>query len=373
MKQKALIAMSGGVDSSVAALLCQDAGYDCTGVTMRLFSNEDAGLTNTSSECVQTSSRNSLESGCCSLADVAGAREVAATLGMPFYVFDLSEDFRRQVIERFVRAYEQGETPNPCIDCNRFLKFGRLLARAAALDFDLLSTGHYARVFFDTPSGRWQLARARDHDKDQSYVLYTLTQRQLACLRLPLGDMLKSEVRALAASRGLATADKPDSQDICFVPGGDYAAFIKHWSGRHYPAGDFLDWHGKVIGQHRGLIHYTPGQRKGLGSFGRPLYVRAIDSATNTVTLGEDASLYGRSFTAREPNWIAIAELKEPLSCRAKIGYRHLPQPARIEPGPASGVSVRFDEPQRAITPGQAVVFYDDDLVLGGATIDSAG
>ncbi|MDR1775521.1 MAG: tRNA 2-thiouridine(34) synthase MnmA [Actinomycetes bacterium] len=373
MNRRALIALSGGVDSSVSAALTQQAGYDCTGVTMRLFDDADLGL-----DPNTTADRRS----CCSLADVEYARAAAARMNMPFYVWDMSADFRRAVIEHFVDEYIRGRTPNPCIECNRVLKFELLLARAAQNDFDVLVTGHYARVGYDDTRGRWVLRKGLDADKDQSYVLYTLTQPQLAHLRLPLGEMTKPQVRALAAVLQLANADKPDSQNICFVPDGDYAAFIEQWApdrvAAHCPPGDFLDPDGNVIGRHAGIHRYTLGQRKGLGSFGRPVYVRAIDTAANTVTLGDDAVLAGRDCRVRRLNWVALSDggvrPGDALSCHVKIGYRHPEARATItaDPTDPDAVRVRFDEAQRAITPGQAAVFYDDDLVLGGGTIADA-
>jgi tRNA-specific 2-thiouridylase len=361
--------MSGGVDSSVAAHLLQQAGFACTGATMKLYTNEAAGI---SGEYVHDGQVLHAESGCCSLADVECARGVAARLGMPFYVFNFTEDFTREVIERFVAAYERGQTPNPCIDCNRYLKFERFMARAAELDFAVMATGHYARVDFDKARGRWTLRKALDATKDQSYVLYTLTQEQLARLRLPLGGLRKTEVRALATHVGFSNADKPESQDICFVPDHDYARFIEHYSGGAYPEGDFLDADGAVIGRHRGLIHYTLGQRKGLGAFGRPMYVTAIDAVANTVTLG-DAVVAARTFEVGDLNWIAWdATPTSPFRAQVKIGYKHPERPALVEPaGDGQSVRVTFDEPQRAITPGQAAVFYDGEFVLGGGTISA--
>jgi tRNA-specific 2-thiouridylase len=364
MKKRALIAMSGGVDSSVAAALLQREDLDCTGVMMRLFADETLGIEE-GSEYV-----HEMESGCCSLADAAYARQVAGQLDIPFYVFDLSEDFRRCVIDRFVAAYARGETPNPCIDCNRYLKFEQLMARAASLDFDVMATGHYARVEWDEVAGRWLLRAARDESKDQSYVLYTLTQAQLARLRLPLGDLLKSEVRALAAQFGFRNADKPDSQNICFVPDGDYSRFIETCVGHDFEPGDFLDLSGQVMGRHQGIIRYTLGQRKGLGAFGRPVYVSAIDAQTNTVTLGDEDSLYGRECILRELNWIAGVPETGMQSVEVKIGYRCARQPALVELTDEGRLRVCFDQAQRAITPGQAAVLYQDEYVLGGGTID---
>ena len=272
---KVLIAMSGGVDSSVAAFLMKDQGCECIGATMKLFQNEDIGVKATKT--------------CCSLEDVEDARSVAFRLGIPYYVFNFSDDFKGQVIDRFISAYERGATPNPCIDCNRYLKFERLYERARVFGCDAIVTGHYARI--EQENGRWLLKKALDESKDQSYVLYSLTQEQLAHTRLPLGAIHKSETRRIAEEQGFYNADKPDSQDICFVPDGDYARFIARYTGHDCPAGDFVDEGGHVLGQHRGIVHYTVGQRKGLGiAADAPLYVKRIDTAENRVVLsGNDA------------------------------------------------------------------------------------
>ena len=355
---KALIAMSGGVDSSVAAYLMMQAGYDCLGATMRLYDSQDQAA----------GSRT-----CCTLADAEDARSVAHRLGMPYYVFNFTGDFQQQVMDRFVRAYETGATPNPCIDCNRYLKFDRLHRRALELGCDCLATGHYARLEFDRAAGRWILKKALDPDRDQSYVLYAMTQDQLAHTRFPLGELTKPQVRQIARAQGFLNAGKPDSQDICFVPDGDYPAFIRRYTGKDYPPGAFVDLQGKPLGRHRGVIHYTIGQRRGLGvSAEHPLYVQAIDPETNTVTLTEQDGLYTRTLLARDLNWIAVPGLDKPTRCRAKIRYRQSEQPATAVLLDKTTLELRFDTPQRAVTPGQAVVLYQGEVVLGGGTIQQA-
>lgn len=355
---KALIAMSGGVDSSAAAYLMRAAGWDCLGVTMKLYQNEEIGLTRAHT--------------CCSLNDVEDARAVAFRLGMPYYVFQFGEQFRQKVMLPFVQSYQQGRTPNPCIDCNRYLKFDALFQRARELRCDAVVTGHYARTRWDEASGRWLLQKGLDPAKDQSYVLYTLTQTQLAAVRFPVGALTKAETRALAEEQGLVTAHKPDSQDICFVPNGRYVEFIQRFAGAPAPPGDFVDLQGRVVGRHKGLVRYTIGQHKGLGLVSEePLYVCAMDAAANTVTVGPSQALFSRDLIARDLNFIAVEGLPEPRRVKAKIRYRQTEQWATaVQTGPDE-LRVRFDEPQRAITPGQAVVLYDGDLVVGGGTIET--
>lgn len=351
---KVLIAMSGGVDSSVAAFLMKDQGCECIGATMKLFQNEDIGVKATKT--------------CCSLEDVEDARSVAFRLGIPYYVFNFSDDFKGQVIDRFISAYEHGATPNPCIDCNRYLKFERLYERARILGCDAIVTGHYARI--EQENGRWLLKKALDESKDQSYVLYSLTQEQLAHTRLPLGAIHKSETRRIAEEQGFYNADKPDSQDICFVPDGDYARFIARYTGHDCPAGDFVDEGGHVLGQHRGIVHYTVGQRKGLGiAADAPLYVKRIDTAENRVVLSGNDALFSRELTANDFNWIAYDVPPCELRATARVRYHQREQAATVTVLSDGRVHLVFDEPQRAITPGQAVVLYDGDTVLGGGTI----
>ena len=349
-----MIAMSGGVDSSVAAYLMREAGYDCVGVQMKLFENADAGV--------------SRESACCSLESAEDARRVAFGLDMPFYVWNFADEFRSAVIDRFAAAYAAGRTPNPCIDCNRFLKFGALLRRARALGFDALATGHYARI--EKTGGQYLLKKAADETKDQSYVLYMLSQAELSMLRLPLGGLRKTETRAIAAAQGFAVARKKDSQDLCFAPDGDYAAAAERALGRPFPPGDFLDGAGRVLGRHAGIGRYTLGQRRGLGvSSAAPLYVCGIDAGRNAVVLGGRETLLSRELAASDFNWIAGDAPTGTLRVRAKVRYRQPEQPAAVTPTGPDTVRVVFDEPQRAVTPGQAVVLYDGDVVLGGGTI----
>lgn len=353
--QKALIAMSGGVDSSVAAFLMKQAGFDCMGVTMQLYNNEMIGTQGKT---------------CCSLDDVEDARAVAFRLGMPFYVFNFRDEFEQRVIGKFISCYECGMTPNPCIDCNRYLKFRHLLQRAQVLGCDYIVTGHYARITWDEYTGRYLLHKASHTEKDQSYVLYSLTQDQLAHIQFPLGDLPKSEVRAIAEAQGFINAKKHDSQDICFVPDGNYVAFMERYTGKTYPEGDFLDLSGKVVGKHKGAVGYTIGQRKGLGlAMGAPVYVCSKDMDSNTVTVGPNEALFSTTLVANDLNWFPFEQLAEPIRCKAKARYRQQEQPATVYPMENGCVRVVFDEPQRAITTGQAVVFYDGDMVLGGGTI----
>ncbi len=356
MQHRALIAMSGGVDSSVAAYLMKQAGFACVGATMRLYENEDMSAPQAGT--------------CCSLEDVEDARAVAAKLGMPYYVFNFKEDFGRQVMDRFVAAYETGCTPNPCIDCNRFLKFDRMYRRAQELGIGYVVTGHYARIQ-QSETGRWLLLKGPDPQKDQSYVLYAMTQEQLAHTQFPLGALRKEEVRAIAAAQGFINAKKHDSQDICFVPDGDYAAFIRRRTGRTYPEGDFVDTTGRILGRHRGIIHYTIGQRRGLGvSGGRPLYVKEIRPADNTVVLAEEHQLYAPTAIARDFNWIAWEAPAAPIRVQARARYHQPEQDATAFVLPDGRVQVTFDRPQRALTKGQAIVLYQADVVIGGGTIE---
>jgi tRNA-specific 2-thiouridylase len=349
MNEKAIIAMSGGVDSSVAAALMLRQGYQCVGVTLKLFKGESA---------------------CCSLADVNDARNVAFNLGMDHYVLNFTDEFDRQVVRRFVETYEKGATPNPCIDCNRYIKFNLLLLRTLQLDFDLVVTGHYARISRDSASGRYLLHKALDDKKDQSYVLYCLTQAQLERSRFPLGELTKSEVRKIAEEKNFVNAGKSESQDICFVPDGDYGSFIESYTGKTYPPGDILDLEGKVIGRHRGLIRYTIGQRRGLGVAANvPVYVASKSTADNTVTLGTDNALLSKSLSANDINLIACEDLKKPMRVMVKTRYLQEAQSAVAEQTGEDTLHIEFDSPQRAITAGQAAVMYDGDIVVGGGTI----
>ncbi|MBQ8508932.1 MAG: tRNA 2-thiouridine(34) synthase MnmA [Clostridia bacterium] len=356
MKDRVMIAMSGGVDSSVAAYLVRQSGRDALGVTLKLFSNEDIQLDRSKT--------------CCSLSDVEDARSVATRLGIPYYVFNFSDNFKEKVIDRFIATYEAGGTPNPCIDCNRFIKFNQLMTRAGLMECSHVATGHYARVDYDAPSGRWLLKRSADPHKDQTYVLYALTQEQLAHTLFPLGGMNKDEVREIAAAQGFLNADKPDSQDICFVPDGNYARFIEEYTHRTSAPGDFLDRGGNVIGRHKGIIHYTLGQRKKLGlSVGHTVFVSAIDPVKNTVTVGDECDLYTKQLDAADINLIAVDSIKAPLRVTAKARYSHKEAAAIVEQTGDDRLHIEFEQPQRAITRGQSVVLYDGDVVVGGGII----
>ena len=341
------VAMSGGVDSAAAALLLAEAGYDVWGVTLRLQSCPGAAET--------------------AEAEIDAARRAAEALGIPHRVLDLRERFRTAVMDRFVSEYLAGRTPNPCVDCNREIKFGALLDWVLEQGADFLSTGHYARV--DRAEGRWRLLRGADRRKDQSYVLYQLTQRQLSHLLLPLGDYDKPAIRQLVEARGLANARKADSQDICFIPDGDYAAFLAA-SGAELVPGDFVDETGRVLGRHRGLPCYTPGQRKGLGvSAGEPVYVLRKEAAGNRIILGPDSALYTAELTAQRVNWLSVPAPEGPLAVTAKTRYTQKEAAATAEVLPDGRLRVTFAEPQRAVTAGQAVVLYVGEAVAGGGTI----
>ena len=353
--EKIMVGMSGGVDSSAAAALLQDEGFDCLGVTLRLYTNEEIGLPNRHT--------------CCSLDDVDDARAAAFRLGMPHYVFSAAGLFEEKVIRRFVDTYEAGGTPNPCIDCNRHLKFSYMLDRARELGCEYIATGHYARTE-RRADGRMLLKKGLDASKDQSYVLYMLTQEQLRHIKFPLGALTKPEVRKIAERRGLLNAKKHDSQDICFVPDGDYAAFIRRYTGKDYPPGDFVDESGRVLGRHGGMIGYTVGQRRGLGvSGGRPLYVREKRVSDNKIVLSGNDALFSDTLYAEGINLIDRERLEGPVRCRAKIRYSHGEAACTVHPAGADAIRVVFDEKQRAITAGQAVVLYDHDTVIGGGTI----
>lgn len=352
--KKALIAMSGGVDSSVSAYLMKEQGYDCIGCTMKLYNSDGDDF--------------AFNRTCCSLSDVEDARSVAYSLGMPYYVFNFTQDFKEKIINKFISCYESGITPNPCIDCNRYMKFDKLFDRAKIMNCEYIVTGHYARI--EKNGEKFVLKKGVDDTKDQSYVLYAMTQEQLAHTKFPLGNMRKDEIRNIAEKEGFTNAHKPDSQDICFVPGGDYVEFLNMHSDKISPSGKFVDINGKILGEHKGIINYTIGQRRGLGiAFSKPMYVCNIDALNNTVTLGENKDLLKKELFADDFNWISGAAPKSQLSCKAKIRYSHKEENAIVKPLGKNEVKIIFDEPQRAITKGQAVVLYDGDIVLGGGII----
>ncbi len=353
MAKKAMIALSGGVDSSVAAKLIKDKGYDCIGVTMRL-----------NSSCVKD------ESSCLTEQNILDAQNIADTLSMPYFVFDFEADFDKEVISRFVSAYENGFTPNPCIDCNRYMKFEKLYKIGREKGYDYIVTGHYAAIKYNKKTGRYELKKAKDNTKDQSYVLYSLTQEQLSHTLFPLGEFTKAEIRQIAEQSGFLNAQKKDSQDICFVPDGDYAAFIENYTGRKYPEGNYIDTSGTVLGKHKGIINYTIGQRRGLGiALGKYMYVLSKNAADNTVVLGDESELFYKNVLVKDVNLISVAEIKEPIRAKVKLRYKHTEQPATLIPNNDGTLAVCFDEPQRAPSAGQSAVFYDDDTVIGGGII----
>lgn len=336
---RALIALSGGVDSSVAAYLMKQAGYDCVGASLRLLDS----------------------------ADTADAKTVAKALDIPFYAFDMREEFKKEIIQEFISSYENGLTPNPCVICNRVFKFGYLYDKAKELGCDYIVTGHYAKIV--EQNGEFSLRKSQNTAKDQSYFLYSVKSDMLPKIIFPLEDYSKDEIRKIAADLGFSTATKKDSQDICFIPNGDYAAVIESLTGKDYKKGDFIDLNGKKLGTHSGIIRYTIGQRKGLGiALGKPMFVGKKDAAANTVTLCDDNELYSDSLVAKEFNWLKKPDSAE-FTCKARIRYRHIEQPATVTIE-GDKVYIKFNEPQRAITPGQSVVLYDDDMVLGGGIIE---
>ena len=361
------VAMSGGVDSSTVAAMLRAEGHNVIGLTMQLWNQRRLAGHEGMPESVQ--------GRCCSLDDVYDARRVAEHLGIPYYVVNHEERFEREVVRPFVQEYLSGRTPIPCSLCNNHLKFGQLLTVAQQIGAESVATGHYARVTHDDARGRWLLQRPADRSKDQTYFLFGLTQEQLARTLFPLGNMTKPQVRDLARKHGLALAEKPDSQEICFVPGGDYKRFIDAYlsdQGESLPdtAGELVTTGGEVIGEHSGIHNFTVGQRKGLGvATGSPLYVIQISGADKQVVVGAEENLYSRTLRARRINLIAVDDLREPMRVVVKIRHRHEPAAATIEKLGPDEILVTFDQPQRAITPGQAAVFYKGDVVVGGGWI----
>ena len=354
--EKVVVGMSGGVDSSVAAYLLKEQGYDVIGVTMQIWQDEE--------QAVQEEN-----GGCCGLSAVDDARRVAAALDIPYYVMNFKKEFKEHVIDYFVEEYQNGRTPNPCIACNRYVKWESLLQRSLSIGAEYIATGHYARVV-QLENGRYTLRRSATLAKDQTYALYNLTQEQLRRTLMPVGEYTKEEVRAIAEKINLRIANKPDSQDICFVPDGDYASYIEEEAGVKVPEGDFVLTDGTVIGRHKGITHYTVGQRKGLGlALGYPAFVLEIRSTTNEVVIGTREESMTTQLRARNLNFMAIEDLTEPLHVFTKIRYNHKGAWCTIEKTGEDEVVCTFDEPQRAVTPGQAVVFYDGEYVLGGGTI----
>ncbi len=355
MQKSVLIGMSGGVDSSVAAALLKEQGYRVIGATMRLWTYSDSDNVN--------------HEGCCAESAVEDARRVCDKLGIDFYVLNFKDMFREKVVDYFVGEYTHGRTPNPCIACNRYLKFDAMLKKALAMDIDYIATGHYAKIERDK-NGKYILRMSDAAKKDQSYVLYNFTQEQLAHTLMPLGSYNKEEVRALAEKYGLAVANKKDSQEICFVEDDDYAKFIIDYADYKPKPGDILDTDGNKLGEHRGLIYYTIGQRKGIGAYGRPMFVKEIDAERNTITLGEKGTEFSDELTACDVNFISGEMLQKTLRIQAKVRYQAPPAAALLHPLSDGRVCVVFDNPQRAVTAGQAVVFYDGDIVLGGGTVE---
>lgn len=353
-KNKAVIAMSGGVDSSVAACLLKEKGYDCHGVTLKLYDEND----------------DSTAKSCCTDKDIEDAEKVCEKLCIPYDVYDFKDDFKGEVIERFVNGYLKGETPNPCVDCNRYIKFKHILNAADKFGAKHISTGHYARTEYDSGSGRFLLKKGKYDMKDQSYVLYSLSQERLSRLLLPVGDLKKDDVRKIAEECGFANSSKPDSQDICFVKNGDYVSFIENYCGRKFPEGNFVEEDGTIIARHKGIIGYTVGQRKGLGiASSEPYFVIDKNVEKNEVVIGRAAQQYRKSIIADDVNWIALEKLTSPIKLSAKIRYKHSEVPATVIPLDENKVMVEFDEPQRAPAKGQSVVFYYGEYVIGGGKI----
>ncbi len=357
MKKKVVVGMSGGVDSSVAAYLLKEQGYEVIGVTMQIWQdNDDEAYSN--------------DGGCCGLSAVSDARRVSDILDIPYYVMNFKNDFKKNVIDYFVDEYSKGRTPNPCIACNRYVKWESMLHKAISIGADFIATGHYARIVKHPETGRFTIKTSVTSEKDQTYALYNLTQFQLEKTLMPVGDYTKDEIRQIAQKIGLSVANKPDSQEICFIPDNDYGKFIKGYSNKEFKKGNFVDINGKVIGEHRGVVYYTVGQRKGLGgTFGKPMFVKKIDMETNDIVLADDKQVFDSVLEAEQVNYMAIDKISKPIKAIAKIRYSHKPAECTIEISQDNKMILKFNEPQRAITPGQAVVAYNEGYILCGGVI----
>ncbi len=357
MKKKVVVGMSGGVDSSVAAYLLKEQGYEVIGVTMQIWQDEETAV-------------REANGGCCGLSAVEDARRIAQYLQIPYYVMNFKEEFKENVIDYFVDEYLKGRTPNPCIACNRYVKWESLLQRSLAIGADYIATGHYARVK-QLQNGRYAVCHSATAKKDQTYALYNLTQYQLAHTLMPVGDYEKEEIRELAQRLGLPVAQKPDSQEICFIPDNDYASFIDRQAKERVPGpGNFVTEDGNILATHKGITHYTIGQRKGLNlAMGHPVFVTRICPDTNEVVIGENEDIFTSSLCCNKVNYMGMEDLPEPRKVTAKIRYAHKASPCTIEKAGEDRIKCVFESPVRAITPGQAVVFYENDCVLGGGTI----